>query len=287
MLSRVRRPLGLLNVSVEQLTELAPRLVAPLRQTDAVPLALMCVGSEALAVAHLRRTLAHVHPAEVKVLVGVDSRVAGPEDVLRLQLVALRENLFLAVEAVLRSRRVLVGLPGAGSQTADPPAVCELSHLILRHVDALPRRHVVAPDVVIVAAQAAKFVLVADGRLDLQEVVAVPRQLDAEMRLDDHLVMLVVVDLDELVDGMRKLDPRPVDFHAQLLSEVDLDVGHLECHRLGPTGMLRLSRVVRHPDRECVIDAVGRQLVFAGALKAEKLSVECLVMGITEHRANT
>lgn len=206
----------------------------------------MCVGSEALAIAHLRRALAHVHLAEIKVLVRVHSCVAGREDILRLQLVTFGEDFLLAVEAVLRSRWVVVGLPGTSPQTSDSPAVSELSHLIFRHVDALPRRQVIAPDVVVVAAQAAKFILIADGRLDLQKIVAVPCQLDAEMRLNNHLVMLVLVYLDKLVNGMRKLDPRPVDFHAQLLSEVYFDVGHLKCDSLGPTGMLCLSCVVGH-----------------------------------------
>lgn len=131
MLPRLCGPLGLLYVSVEQLAQLAARFFTPMRQAHAVSRALMCVGGEALTVAHLRRTLTHVHLAEVEVFVWIHAAVAVAEEILLFQLVTLGEDLLLAVETVLRSLRVLVWLSSASSQSTHAPAVSKLPHLIL------------------------------------------------------------------------------------------------------------------------------------------------------------
>lgn len=66
------------------------------------------------------------------------------------------------------------------------------------------------------------------------------------MRLDDNLVVLVPVDLDHIFDDVRELNARSINLHAQLLSEIDLDVCHFEGDRLRPAGMFCLSSIVRH-----------------------------------------
>lgn len=206
--------LRLLNIPVEQLTQLAFGVFAPVRQIDAVPRALVRIGREALAVAHLRRTLAHVHFTEVKVLVGIHSTVAVAEEVVQLQLVTLCDDLLLAVEAMLRSLRMHGWVPGTGSKSTYSPAVGELPNLVVRHVDAGARCQIIAPDVVVVAAEPAQLVLVADWRLDLKEVVAIPNQFDAKMRLDNHFVVAALVNLNDFLDDMWQLHARPIHFHT-------------------------------------------------------------------------
>jgi hypothetical protein len=286
VLPRLRGSLGLLDVAIEKLTQLATRLFSPMRQTHAVSGALVCVGSEALAVAHLRWAFAHVHFTEVEIFVWIHSTVAVAEEVLLLELVALGEDFLFTVEAVLRPLWVFVGLSGAGSQSPHAPAVSELPHLTFRHVDARPRRQVIAPHVVVISAQSTEFILVADRRFHLQKVVAVPSEFDAKMRLNHDFIVLILVNFDDFLDDVWQLNARAVHLHAQLLTEVDFDVFHLESDGLGPAGMFGLSGVVGYANRECVIDTVGRQLVLAGALKAEELPVECLVVRIAKHCAD-
>lgn len=281
-----RRFLRLLNISIKQLTQLALGVFAPERQIDAISRALMCICREALAVAHLRRTLAHIHLAEFEVLVGIHSTVTVAEEVRPLQLVTFRDNLLLAVETVLRPLRMDGWISRASSQSTHTPALGELPNLIIRHVDAGSRCQVIAPDVVVVTAEPAQLVLVADWRLDLEEIVAIPSQFDAKMRLDNHFVVAALVNLDDFLDDMRQHDARSIHFYAQLLAEVDFDVGHFKGDCLRPARVLRLTCVVRHANRECVVDAVGRQLILARTLEAEKLSVEGLVVRIAEHGAH-
>lgn len=281
-----RRFLRLLNISIEQLTQLALGIFPPVRQIDAIPRTLVCIGREALAVAHLRWALAHVHLAEFKVLVGIHSTVAVAEEVVQLQLVTFRDDLLLAVETVLWPLRMNGWISRASSQSTHTPALGELPNLIIRHVDACSRCQVIAPDVVVVTAEPAQLVFVADWRLDLEEIVAVPNQFDAKMRLDNHFVVAALVNLDDFLDDMRQLDARSIHFYAQLLAEVDFDVGHFKCDRLRPARVLRLTCIVRHANRECVVDTVGCQLILARTLEAEKLSVEGLVVRIAEHGAH-
>lgn len=206
ILSRVRRSLDFLHVSVEQLTQFAFRVFTPMRQAHAIACTLMCVSSKALTVAHLRWTLTHVHLTEVKILVWIHATIAIVEEVMKLQLVTFRHDPFLSVQTVLRSLRMLVGLSRASPQSTNTPTVSKLPHLILRHVDACPRRQIIAPYIVVIPAQSTELVFVADGRLDLKKVVAVPYEFDAEMRFDNHLVVLVAVNFHQLVDNMRQFD---------------------------------------------------------------------------------
>lgn len=90
----------------------------------------MSVGREALAIAHLRRAFTHVHLAEIKILVGVHPTVAIAEIVVQLQLLTFSDDFLFAIQAVLRSLWMLVGLSGTSAQAAHPPAVCELPYLI-------------------------------------------------------------------------------------------------------------------------------------------------------------
>jgi hypothetical protein len=283
MLSRVRWFFWLLNVSVKQLTQLALRVIAPVRQIYTVPRTLVRVSCETLTVAHLRWTLTHVHLAEVKVLVGIHSTVAVAEEVVQLELVTFLHDFLLAIQAVLRSLRMLAWLPRTRSQTTHTPTVSKLSNLILRHVVARSRCQVISPNIVVIAAKSTKLVFVADGRLNLQEVVTIPDEFYAEMRFDNDFVVAALVNLDDIVDDVRKFHARSVHFDAQLLTEVDLDVCHLERDCLRPTRVLSLARIVCHTNGERVIDTICRELILARTLKAEKFAVECLVVWIAEH----
>lgn len=286
VLSRVRRLLRLLNVSVEELTELALWVVAPVWKTHAVSSALVCIGGEAFTIAHLWRTLAHVHLAKVKILVGIHATVAISKEVVRLQFLAFRNYFLLAIETVLRSLRMLVWPTSTRSQSSHSPAVGKLPNLILGHVDASSRCQVVSPHVIVITAQSTKLILIADGRFDLQEVVAIPDKFNAKMRLDYHFVIATFMNFNYFIDNMRQLDSRSIDFHTQLLAEVDFDICHLECDSFRPTGMFRLACIIRHTNWECVIDAISRKLIFAGTLEAKELSVECFVMRIAEDSAD-
>lgn len=106
------------------------------------------------------------------------------------------------------------------------------------------------------------------------------------MGLHNDFVIAIFVDLYNFVDGVRQLYSRAIHFHAQLLPEIDFDVSHFESDGLGPAGMFRLTRIVRHTNGEGVIDAVSRKLIFAGALKAKKFPVKCFVVWISEHGAH-
>lgn len=106
------------------------------------------------------------------------------------------------------------------------------------------------------------------------------------MRLDNHLVVVGLVNFNYFVHNMRQLHPRSVHLHTQLLTEINLDIGHLEGDGFGPTRVLRLSRIVRYADGKCVILAIRRELILASALKAKKFAIERLVMRIAEHRAH-
>lgn len=76
------------------------------------------------------------------------------------------------------------------------------------------------------------------------------------MRLDYDFVVRVFVNLNDIIDNVRQLNARSVDFYSTLLAEINFDVGHLEGDSFGPTRMLRLACIVRHTNRESVIDAI-------------------------------
>lgn len=82
VLSRMRRFLWLLHVPVVKLTQFALCIIPPVRQIDAIPCALMCICREALTVAHLRWTLAHIHLTELKILVRIHSTVAVSKEIV-------------------------------------------------------------------------------------------------------------------------------------------------------------------------------------------------------------
>lgn len=106
------------------------------------------------------------------------------------------------------------------------------------------------------------------------------------MWLNNHLVVLTLVNLDDFLNGMWQLNASSVNFNAQLLPEINFNISHFEGDSFRPAGMFCLTRIICHSNWKRVIYAVGSQLIFARTLKAKKLSVECLVVWITKHRTH-
>lgn len=107
------------------------------------------------------------------------------------------------------------------------------------------------------------------------------------MRFHHHFIVAILMNFNDFVNYVRQFDSSSVHFDSQLLAEIYLDVSHFKCDGLRPTGMFSLSRIVCHPNRECVINAISCELVFAGALKAKKFPIKCLVMWIAENGADS
>lgn len=80
VLHRIARHDGV-SVAVER-AQFASGVLSPSGQVDAISLAFVSVRGETLAVAHLGRTLAHVHFAELEVFVWIDARLAVLEDII-------------------------------------------------------------------------------------------------------------------------------------------------------------------------------------------------------------
>lgn len=106
------------------------------------------------------------------------------------------------------------------------------------------------------------------------------------MWLDNNFIIATLVNFHQLVDDVRQLNSRSIHLYAQLLTEINLYVGHLESNCFGPAGMFCLACIVCYADRERMIDAIGRQLILASTLKAEKLSIKRLVVRIAKHSAH-
>lgn len=252
-------------------------------QADADAPALVCVGDERVAEALAVRTLAHVLAARFVVVDRVQVAAAVVERLQVLQPLAVLPALLVPARAGSPRH---IRPAGAGLHAAHLPRVRELGRLLVGVDVAEPRRQVVPVHVVVVAAEAAQHALVLGGGRYLQEAVAVPQQVDADVRRDAD-ALLRALDVQHAVQLVRRVHARAVHLDAQLLPEVHLHRAHLQRHRLRPRGRLRVAAVVRGANGERVVLAVGRQLVLARTLEVEELSVERFVVGVAEHRARS
>lgn len=261
----------------------------PVRQDDTQSLALVGVGGEAVAVAAPRRTLAHVHAAGGDVVLGIQSLVAFPEQVGDAQRMAIEVRHPLVAGG---QGGDVFALAGTGLGAAHLPGVGKVPDLVVAVGASVLAGEIIPCTAIEVAAQAAQSFLVVSGHRDLQEAGSIPLQLESHFRSQHHHSPAFCQSLYGYVLSsgqahVRQDHPGAVHLHPQPLAKIHAQIVEFQSDRFGPAGMPGAPALVRQPDVECIVSAIGGQQILAAPLETEELAIEGTKVRIPEDRTRS
>lgn len=269
---------------------------APLGQLNVESLAFARIRRKAGAVAKFGGALKHVDETRFEEGLRVQVALAAAEESFVVDQGTARAELplpprkYLIVGDLLWHDAV-VGAARARLGAADAPRIGKSERLLgvggaVADQIAFACGQIIAKNAVVVAAQAAQLVLVRGRRLHLEYAAAVPGHDDAQRGRHRNAVLHVSRDVQPQVIVRERSHPRAVHLHSHLLTQVDLDVAHLQRNGLGPRAALRVARIIRHPNRKRVVLAVTRQQVLARPLEVVVHAVKGLEVGVAPHGAH-